>query len=110
MYAGTNLFVTCDISINAAVDSDISVNVSWFNGSALITNETERVSVFPLAGTKPFFISALLIHPLIDVDNTSNFICQASIHSDSDSEFIEQSNLGEDSIHIPVQQRGELIT
>jgi hypothetical protein len=107
VYAGTNLSVTCDISIDAAVDSDISVNVSWLNGSAPLSDETERVSVFPLAGTKPSFTSALLIHPLIDVDNTSNFNCQASI--DSDSEFIEQSNTGEGSIHIPVQQRSQLI-
>ena len=106
MYAGTNLSVICDVSINTAVDSDISVNVTWFNGSAPISIETERVSVLPLAGTKPSFSSDLLIHPLIDVDNTSNFSCQASIHSDS--AFIEQSNVGEGSIHIPVQQRSQL--
>ena len=107
MYAGTNLSVICDIYINTAVDSDISVNVTWFNGSVHISNETERVSVLPLDGTKPSFSSDLMIHPLIDVDNTSNFSCQASVHSDS--AFIEQSNVGEGSIHIPVQQRSQLI-
>ena len=106
MYAGTNISVICDVSINTAVNSDVSVNVTWFNGSAPISTETERVSVLPLAGTKPSFSSDLLIHPLIDVDNTSNFSCQASIHSDS--AFIEQSNVGEGSIHIPVQQRSQL--
>jgi hypothetical protein len=107
VYAGTDLSVICDISISAAVDSDISVDVSWFNGSAPLSNETERVSVLPLTGTKPSLTSALLIHQLIDVDNTSNFSCQASIHSDS--EFIERSNVGEGSIYIPVQQRSQLI-
>ena len=90
-----------------AVDSDISVEVMWFNGSTTISNETERVLVSPLVGTKPSFTSSLFIHPLIDSDNASNFICQASIHSDSI--FIEQSNVGEGSIHIAVQQRSELI-
>ena len=85
--------------MSSTVYSDIA---SWSNGSA---NETERVSVFPLAGTKPSFTSALLIYPLIDVDNTSNFSCQASAHSDS--EFIEQSNIGVGSIHIPVRQRSQ---
>jgi hypothetical protein len=107
VYAGTDLSVICDISISAAIDSDISVDVSWFNGSAPLSDETERVSVLPLAGTKPSFTSAILIRPLIDIDNTSNFSCQASIHSDS--VFIEQSNTGEGSIHIPVQQRSQLI-
>ena len=107
VYAGTSLSVICDISINTAVDSDISVNVTWFNGSAPISNETERVSVLPLNGSKPSFTSDLLIHRLIDLDSTFNFSCQASVHSDS--EFIERSNTGEGSIHIPVQQRSQLI-
>ena len=106
VYAGTNLSVICDISINTAIDSDISVNITWFNGSAPISTETERVSVLPLDGSKPSFSSDLLIHPLIDVDDTSNFSCQASVHSDST--FIEQSNVGEGSIHISVQQRSQL--
>ena len=108
LYAGTNLSVVCGISINAAVDSDIYVNVTWFNGSTLVSNERERVLVSSLAGTKPLFTSALLINPLIDVDNAANFTCQASIYSDSI--FIEQSNIGEGSIHnIPVEQRSQLI-
>ena len=106
-YAGTNLSVVCGISINTAVDSDIFVNVTWFNGSILTSNETERVLVSSLAGTKPSFTSTLMIDPLIDVDNASNFTCRASVHSDS--EFIEQSDIVEGSIHIPVQQRSQLI-
>ena len=107
LYAGTNLSVICGISINTAVDSDIFVNISWFNGSILLSNETERVSVSSLAGAKPSFTSTLMIDPLIDIDNASDFICRASI--DSDTIFIEQSNVGEGSIHIPVQQRSQLI-
>ena len=106
MYAGTNLSVVCGISIDAAVDSDISVNVTWLNGSSFISNGTERVFISPHSGAKPSFTSTLFIHPLVDVDN-SNFTCRASIHSDS--QFINQSNVGESSIQIPVEQRSQLI-
>ena len=99
--------VVCVISINAAVDSEISVDVTWFKESTLISNETERVLVSSLAGTKPSFTSALLINPLVDEDDASNFTCRASIHSDSI--FVGQSNIGEGSIHIPVEQRSQLI-
>ena len=108
LYAGTNLSVVCGISINAAVDNDISVNVTWLNGSVLLSNRTERIFISTLSSTKPSFTSTLLIHPIVDVDNASNFTCRASIHSNR--HFIERSNVGEGSIHISVKQRSQLIT
>lgn len=103
LIAGTNLSVICNIVLSTAVVSSVLVNVTWLNGSIPITNDTNRVSISLLSGTKPLFTSILTISPLTDVDSSNNFLCQAS--ASSDDSFIETSEVGESSTHISVMQR-----
>ena len=106
LYAGTNLSLICNIALSLYVDSRVSVNVKWLNGRTFLSNDSDRVSISLLSSERPLFTSTLLLSPLHDVDNSSSFICQAS--AKSESMFITSSGNGEDSITIPVVQKGML--
>ena len=104
--AGTNLSVTCDITFGTEVNNDITVNASWLRGNSLLSNNTERYFISSLSGKRQSFTSTLLINPLTDLDNATEFKCQAS--ASSDNMFIGKSGIGEGSASIVVQQKGQL--
>ena len=109
-YAGKNLSITCvvTISVKINVDSAVIINVNWYNGTRHITNDTGSVSITSLTGKGPSYNSTLIIGPLSDFDNRSNFTCRAYALSDSRTVFVGQSEVGESSVSILVQQRSQL--
>ena len=109
LYAGTRLQVVCNVVLSSAVDVDVFITVSWYNGSESISNSdaSDRVSISPHSGRELPLISNLTVDPLIDVDASNNFKCQASVRSNS--EFISPSDVGESAVRIPVIQRGEFL-
>lgn len=102
LYAGTNVSLICNVSLSAAVDSDVSVDIKWYMENISLTNSTKRVIVSPTIATIPLFISKLTLTPLTDEDQ-GNFTCKANTNSD-DKLFIEDSG-SEMSIPIFVMQR-----
>lgn len=106
-FAGTNLSVTCNITLGTEVNSDnITVNVSWFSWNSVLSNDTERIFISSLSGKKQSFTNNLLIYPLSDLENATEFKCQAS--ASSDSMFIGKSGIGEISASILVHQKSQL--
>ena len=102
LYAGTNVSLICNVSLDAAVDSNISVDIKWHNmEDGLLTNDT-RVIVSPTVDATLSFISRLILTPLTDEDQ-GNFTCKTQIHS-SDY-FIKDGSENEKSISIFVLQR-----
>ena len=102
LYAGTNISLICSVSLAAAVDSDVSVDIKWYLENRSLTNSTKRVIVSSPVATIPFFISKLMLTPLTDEDQ-GNFTCKANTNS-NDKLFIEDSE-SEISIPISVVQR-----
>ena len=100
-YAGINLSITCMITTSVNVDSAVTIDINWFNGTRRISNDTGRVSISSLSGKRPPYNSTLVIGPLSDLDNSFNFTCKASAFSDS--VFIGQSGVGESSVNILIQ-------
>ena len=90
------------IALSINVDSAVTIDVNWFNGTRHISNATDRASISLLSGKMSSFNSTLIIGPLSDVDNSSNFTCKASAFSDS--VFIGQSGVGQSSVNILIQQ------
>ena len=106
MFVGTNMSVTCIIRLSTALDSDITMDVSWFKGNSLLSNGTDRVSISLISGKMVTFTSTLFINPLIDQDNATKFKCQA--FASSDSVFVGKSEIGESSASIQVKLRSQL--
>ena len=107
LYAGMNISVDCNAFLSTSVDSDVTVNIKWFNGSMPLSKNSDRVSISPLSGERPSFTSTLYIIPLYDVDNATTYRCRAS--ANSDSYFIGSSDIGESSITISVHQRSQYL-
>ncbi len=101
-YAGTNVSLICNVSLAAAVDSNVSVNIKWHMGNRPLTNSTKGVVVSPTVATRPSFISRLTLTPLTDKDQ-GNFTCKAT--TDSNENYIIDGSESEMSISISVLQR-----
>ena len=104
LYAGTNVSLICSVSLAAAVDSDVSVDIKWHmeNRPGPLTNSTKRIIVSPTFASTPSFISRLMLTPLTDKDQ-GNFTCKAN--TNSNDEFIIDGSESEMSIPISVMQR-----
>lgn len=102
LYAGTNVSLICNVSLDADVDSDVSVDIKWYMENRSLINSTKRVILSPTIATTPPFISRLMLIPLTDEDQ-GNFICKANTNSD-DKLLIKDSE-SEMSIPISVVQR-----
>ena len=105
LFAGTTISVTCRISLNEYVDTNVSLHVDWLNGNNSISNDTDRFSVSHLSGAKPSFTSNLTISPLTDIENNTELTCRASANSFID--FITPSDIGENSTLLYILQRGQ---
>ena len=102
LYAGTNVSLICNVSLDAAVDSNVSVDIEWHNmEDGLLTNDT-RVIASPTVDTTLSFISRLTLTPLTDEDQ-GDFTCKTHIHSSD--HFIKGRSEKEMSISIFVSQR-----
>ena len=103
LYAGTNISLICNISLDDSVDSDMSVDVKWYMGSGQLNNDTmERFIVSRTINTTTSFIGNLTLTPLTD-EEQGNFTCKAQIRSNND--FIIDGSENEMTIPISVSQR-----
>ena len=66
LYAGSNLTLTCDVTLDPNVDNDETVTISW-SGPNNITGERYLVSA--TSGSGSTYTSSLRISPLTDQDN-----------------------------------------
>ena len=102
LYAGTNVSLICSISLDSAVDSDVSPVVKWYMGSRQLTNTTKLV-ISPTINSTSSFISNLTLTPLTDEDQ-GNFTCKAQVQS-SNNNYVINSEEVRMSIFLPVTQR-----
>lgn len=105
LFAGitTPLRLNCSISIDSAVDTPVTVSVTWLRGDTQLSNNTDgRITISPLSGSQPSLTSTLTLSPLSTEDNTS-FTCRAGALSVGFSSLTTGSNLGEGTIILPVE-------
>ena len=103
LYAGTNISVHCNITLNAAVDGNLSVNITWLRQNIHLSNDTERVTISATSGIIPSFLSILTLTPLTDEDDTT-FTCKAQVYSSNS--YVINSEVEEMFLLLPVMQRG----
>ncbi len=103
-YAGSRdpLVLICNISIDSALDSFLTVSITWLKDGTPLTNDTDRVTVTPLSGSKSPFIGTVTLSPPSMEDN-ANFSCRASAMPSTDLASVNASDVGEGSTVIVVQ-------
>ena len=103
LFAGTTtpVVLSCNISIDSAVDELVTVAVSWLRNSLLMNTSDGRVSISPLSGSQPLFTSTLTLSPLSTEDNAT-FTCQASATLTAGSSSVTPSDIGAVSTTVPV--------
>lgn len=81
-YAGTFLTMTCTITVDDGVTTDVEVDVTW-------TPASGQLSVQPTTGSKPVFSSIATVSPLSI--NDTEFTCSAVVRPPLRSRFINES-------------------
>ena len=87
---GTFIDLVCNSSINEGVDTDISVTVSWSNGSNTIANGSEY-SISNVKLVSGYYISTVRIEELEVTDNNTVFTCTVTA-TPLISTFITENN------------------
>ena len=103
LYAGTNVSVTCNITVGDEVDSSVFANVSWFRGGMQLPTDTSRATISHTFGTTQMFTSTLILAPLSDKDNGASYTCEAWLYSQNT--LIKDSRVSKMNISIPVSVR-----
>ena len=99
-YAGTNFTLTCTIELNTAVDTEVVVNRTW-HVPVVIPTGTRIVASEP-TGTGARYQTILMFHPL-NTSDSGNYTCEATVSPPLDSQFINASTAGRDTLSITVQ-------
>ncbi len=90
LYAGENVTLTCDITLDPAVDSEVAVTASWTGPGGPIT-----AGVSDITGTGPYQ-STLTLSSLTTYDS-ENYTCTASVSPDPPSPFLLASEVATDT-------------
>ena len=99
LYAGTGLTLTCTVSLDSSVDTDVSVSVSW-TGPRTIPGE--RYSVMEASGSGGTYTGSLTISPLAEGQDDGQYTCSVAVSGGSS--VLEATN--SDSTTIDVMGKG----
>ena len=104
VYAGTRdpLILMCNITIDSAFDSFVTVSITWLRGMTPLSNNTDHVTISPLSGSQSPLTSSLTLSPPSIEDNTT-FTCRAGAIPSAELSTATASDLGKGMITIIVQ-------
>ena len=77
LYEGQSLTLICTATLPPSVDTDVTITVVWTPAT-----ESDRVTIFPVTGTRSPFISSLTLSPLVLTD-AGQYSCKVTAHSSS---------------------------
>ena len=104
-YAGTNFNLTCAIELNTAVDTQVVINSTW-RGPMVIPTGPRVVASAP-TGTGARYQTILMFRPL-NTSDSGNYTCEVTVSPSPESQFINGSTAGRDTISVTVQGKGTL--
>ena len=80
LYAGTGLTLTCTVSLDSSVDTNVSVSVTW-TGPRPIPGE--RHSVMEASGSGGTYTGSLTISPLAEGQDDGQYTCSVAVSGGS---------------------------
>ena len=100
VYQGTELVLTCSVSVNTSVDTPFTLNISWSSVSSL---NGQYVTISNQEGSGHLYSRKITISP-VNTSDSANYICSATVFP-SDSTFIIVSEKSKDEVIIEVKGR-----
>ena len=94
LYAGTNLSLTCTITLDDAVTTDVEVDVQW-------TPSDARLSAQSTTGSTPVFTST--VSPLTAMD--TELTCTAVVRPHPETKFVTDSSSVSESRTLVVESK-----
>ena len=103
LYAGTPLTLTCSIQLNQAVDTTVMVTRTWRGPGSQGVSNSSRVTMSNILKRSAFlYETTIQFSPLNTVDG-GNYVCEATVTPDPQSQFVIMSTTGNDTHPITVQ-------
>ncbi len=90
LYTGTSLSLTCNITLDEVVNSQVDVNVTWSGPGGMLPVNNNRVTVSELMDSPPSYQSNLNFTPLTTGDG-GNYTCEVIVAPGDTTTFITMS-------------------
>ena len=100
MYQGTQLVITCTVTVVSAVDTGFRVNLEWSSAPPEAMNGT-YVNVTDISGSEYEDSSTVTISP-VDTTDSATYTCTASVAA-ADSDSVTSSTESSDTVDIAVE-------
>ena len=115
IYQGTELIITCTVTVDSAVNTMIDVNIIWSSlqgmdsgsGSSEIM-DGQYITISDTTISDMEYISTVTIRPVNTTDSAS-YTCTASMNSIIDRDNIMSSNETSDTVNVMVKGMSFLI-
>ena len=104
LYTGTDLTLTCNITLDLAVDFEVTVTVVWSRPGGTLPSD-DRVIVSETMGSGPSYQSTLIFTPLTSND-TGDYTCEVTVVTAETTSFIITSQHANDTGSVIVTGMG----
>ena len=104
IYQGTELVITCTVTVDSAVNTMIDVNITWTSEPA----DGQYITISDTLSSDMGYISTVTIRP-VDTTDSASYTCTASINSIIDTDNIISSNETSDTVNVTVKGMSFLI-
>ena len=97
---GTSLSLTCSILVDPNIANNVTISVTWLQGTTPLFNTTDRISI--ITDSQLPFTSILTVYPVNTTDG-DNFTCRAGVVPSSQFNLVTASDLDEDTVLVVVE-------
>ena len=102
VYQGTELIITCTVTVDSAVDTAFHVNLTW-SIDPPETMDGSYVTITETSGSGHVFTSTVTISP-VDITDSASYTCTASITPNiTDNDYVISSTESRDTVNVEVK-------
>ena len=103
VYQGTELVLTCSVSVNTSVNTPFTVNITWSSDSSHDVLNGQYATVSNQEGSGHLYSRKVTISP-VNTSDSANYICSVVVFP-TNSTFIIASEKSKDEVSIKVKGR-----
>ena len=103
LYAGTSLTLTCSIQLNPAVDTTVMVTRMWSGPWSQGVSNSSRLTVSNLVERSALLYETTIQFGPLNTTDSGNYVCEATVTPDPQSQFVIMSTRGNDTHTVTVQ-------
>ena len=103
LYAGTPITLTCSIQLNPAVDTTVMVTRMWRGPGSQVVSNSSHITVSNLLKRLAFVYETTIEFDPLSTTDSGNYVCEATVIQDSQSQFINRSRAGSDTHSVNIQ-------